>query len=133
MDITISACVSKVAPGANEIVQFDRRMVSQVQGLRPQTSNETATGMVLEKQSVIKLRTPVSSREGYATTSLITKTRVNDIKIKQLPAQTFMPPKGYNKIEDQPPASSREDAQSIVLKQPLFHLMPFGFPIQSEI
>ena len=46
MDVTISACVSKVAPGANEIVQFDRRMVSQVQGLRPQTSNETATGMV---------------------------------------------------------------------------------------
>ena len=82
---------------------------------------------------MINLRMPVSSQEGYATTSLITKTRVNEIKVKRLPAQTFMPPKGYKKIEDQPPASSGENSQSILLKQPFFDLKPFGFPIQSEI
>jgi hypothetical protein len=130
MDITVSACVSKVAPGANEIVKFDRKMVSQVQGLKARTPDET-TGMVLEKQSVINLRVPVPSRNDYDTASLITKTRVNAIKVKQLPAQTFMPPKGYNKIEDQPPLG--EDTKSIVLKQPWFHFMPFRFPMQSEI
>ncbi len=88
---------------------------------------------MLEKQSVINLRLPVPSRNDYDTASLITKTRVNDIKVKQLPAQTFMPPKGYNKIEDQPPLGFGEDTKSIVLIQPWFHFMPFRFLMQSEI
>jgi Domain of unknown function (DUF4412) len=132
MDVTISACVSKVAPGANEIVKFDRTMVSQIQGLKPEASGESATGMVLEKRSVINLRVPVASRKGYDTASLITKTRVNDIEVKQLPAQTFMPPKGYNKVEDQPPLDAGEDTNSILLKQPRVQL-PFALSMQSKI
>jgi hypothetical protein len=130
--VTISACVSKVAPGANEIVKFDRKMVSQFQGLKLGTSNDPATGMVLEKQSVINLRLPVPSHQGYDTASLITRTRVKDIKLKQLPAQTFMPPKSYNKVKNQSPPSFGEDSQSIVLKQPRFQL-PFTLPVQSKI
>jgi hypothetical protein len=131
--ITISACVSKVAPGANEIVKFDRKMVSQVEGLKLGTSDDPATGMVLEKQSVINLRLPVLSQKDYDTASLITKTRVNAIKLEQLPAQTFVPPKGYNKVEDQTPLGFGEDTPSIVLKQPRFQLTPFAFPVQPEI
>jgi hypothetical protein len=115
--VTVSTCVSKVAPGAEEIVKFDRKMVSQLQGLKLETSDEPATGMVLEKTSVIDLRLTVSSLQGYDTASLITKTRINDIKLKQLPAQTFVPPRGYNKVEDQPPLGVGKDMQFIVLKQ----------------
>ena len=39
----------KVAPGADEIVKFDRKMVSQLQGLKVRTSDDSATGMVLEE------------------------------------------------------------------------------------
>jgi hypothetical protein len=102
------------------------------QGLKLGTSNDPATGMVLEKQSVINLRLPVPSHQGYDTASLITRTRVKDIKLKQLPAQTFMPPKSYNKVKNQSPPSFGEDSQSIVLKQPRFQL-PFTLPVQSKI
>jgi len=131
--ITISACVSRVAPGADEIVKFDRKMVSQVRGLKVRTSDDSATGMVLEKQSVINLRLPVPSQQGYDTASIITKTRVNDIELKQLPAQTFVPPKGYNKVEDQTPLGGvGDDMQSIVLKLGRSQLTPLPFPAHSE-
>src|SRR5271170_1969876 len=132
VDITISACVSKVAPGANEIVKFDRTMVSQIRGIKLGAKDEPAPGMVLEKQSVINLRVPVASQKGYETASVITNTRVNDIKVKQLPAQTFMPPKGYNKVEDQPPLDADEDTHSILLSQPRLQL-PFALAVQSKI
>jgi hypothetical protein len=114
--LTVSACVSTLAPGANEIVKFDRKMVSEVQGPQAGKSNEALTGMVLEKQSVINLRVPAATRKGYETALLVTKTRVNDIKVKELPAQTFMPPKGYSKVE-QPASDGNADTQSIRFEQ----------------
>jgi hypothetical protein len=107
-------------------------MVSQIQGLRPGASDESVTGMVLEKQSVINLRVPVASRKGYDIASLVTRTRVNDIEIKQLSAQTFMPPKGYNKVEDQPPLEAGEDTQPILMKQPRVQL-PLALSVHSKI
>ena len=79
---------------------------------------------MLEKKSVINLRLPIPSQEGYDTASLITKTRVIDITLKQLPAQTFVPPKGYNKVKDQAPSGVDEDMHPIVLKQPVRAISP---------
>jgi hypothetical protein len=72
---------------------------------------------VLEKQSVVNLRLPDQSRKGYRTASVTTRTRVKDIKLKQLPAETFAPPKGFDKVDSQS-VSLPEDVQSIALTQP---------------
>jgi hypothetical protein len=29
------------------------------------------------------------------------KSKIDDIKLKQLPVETFMPPKGFNKVNDE--------------------------------
>jgi hypothetical protein len=119
VQVSVSACVSKAAPGAKEVAKFDREMIAQLTGARHQTSNEEAnTGLVLEKKSVVNLRVPDQSRQGYRSASVTTRTRVKDIKLKQLPAETFAPPKGFDKVNKRP-ADLPEDVQSIALTQPL--------------
>lgn len=53
--ITVSACVSRAAPGADEIVKFDRNMISQLRGLKAGgfrgTSNRNGAGEKICHQS----------------------------------------------------------------------------------
>jgi hypothetical protein len=53
---------------------------------------------MLEKQSVVTFRVPDLSRKAYRTASLQTRTQVNQIQLKPLPADTFKPPKGFSKL-----------------------------------
>lgn len=121
LQITVSACVSVSAPGASEIARFDRRMISQIRGLKSGTSSEESAGVVLQKKSVVNLRVSGPARQGYRTASLITKTTVNSIKVKPLAPQTFTPPKGYAKVENEPPTDLPDGVESAMLLQPLLH------------
>ncbi len=112
--LAVSACVSRDAPGLEEMDRFDRKMISRLRGLKPKNSTEQSTGIVLEKKSVINLRLPGTSQQGYRFASQITKTRVDSVKIKPLPAQTFTPPNGYKKVERHPEGNSPDDAQPIM-------------------
>ena len=130
--VSVRACVSKAAPGAQEVARFDREMIAQLTGAKHQTPNQgTASGLVLEKQSVVNLRLPDQSRKGYRTASVTTRTRVKDIKLKQLPAETFAPPKGFDKVDSQS-VSLPEDVQSIALTQPPAQPAPLSACRRSE-
>lgn len=100
--LSVSACVSKQVPGANEVAQFDRNMMRQLTGTNPQKSAEDkSAGMVLEENSVLEVRMPTAPGQNRAVRelSVISKRRVNDVKLQQLPAAFFKPPEGFNKIE----------------------------------
>ena len=100
--LSVSACVSKQAPGANEVAQFDRNMMEQLTGASPQSfAKDASAGMVLEENSVLQVRVPQSSSQDHSAgeLSVTSKRRVNDIKVKQLPAAFFKPPEGFNKVE----------------------------------
>ncbi|HEV3110162.1 MAG TPA: hypothetical protein VGY99_06685 [Candidatus Binataceae bacterium] len=120
LQITVSACVSMSAPGASEIARFDRRMISRIQGLKSATSSEESAGVVLQKKSVVNLRVPDPEQQGHRTASMMTKTTVNSIRVKPLAAQTFTPPKGYTKVENQPPAELPDGIESAMLSQPFY-------------
>jgi hypothetical protein len=108
LQITVSACVSTSAPGAQEIARFDKAMLDQVVG-KSRTWGEGSAGVVLEKKSELKVRVPGVAQQ---STSLVTSTKVLTIKERQLGAQTFKPPKGYNKIENNPPGNEPENPPS---------------------
>ncbi len=99
--VTVSACVSNAGPGVQEIARFNREMISQMTGSKIPTSGEEATsGVVLEKDSVVELR-PAYKPRHYRGALLTMKSKIEDIKLKQLSPETFMPPKGFNKVNDE--------------------------------
>jgi hypothetical protein len=99
--VTVSACVSDAGPGVQEIARFNREMISRMTGSKIPTSDEEATsGIVLEKDSVIELR-PADKPRHYRGALLTMKSKIEDIKLKQLSPETFMPPKGFNKVNDE--------------------------------
>ncbi len=103
--VSISLCVSAGAPGAKEVSQFERKMVAQLSGGKSeeQSADNERASLVLEKQSVLSFRVPDPSyRKVYRTASLLVETRVNNIQLKPLPPETFKPPKGYSKLQNQP-------------------------------
>ena len=105
--VIISACVSTNVPGAKEVAEFDRKIVTRLDGYESKLpANSGAASLMLEKQSVLSFRIHGSSRnEGYRTTSLMARTRVNKIQLKSLPPETFKPPKGYSKLMTRPPST----------------------------
>ena len=129
--IAVSACVSKDARGAQEITRFDNEMISHLRGSKIKTDQE-AGAIVLQKESVVNFRVPDPSRHGYRTASLVTKARVNDIRLRQLPAQTFTPPKGYARVEDEPALNAPDAAQWIALMQTHSQIGAFAFGAHSE-
>jgi hypothetical protein len=101
VNVTVSACVSDAGPGVQEIARFNREMISQITGSKSRTPSEEATsGIMLEKHSVVELRRPYKSQH-YRRASLTMKSKIEDIKLTQLPADTFLPPKGFNKVNDE--------------------------------
>ena len=126
--VTISACVSTNAPGAKEVLEFERKMASRLSGRESErlSGNDSAM-LMLEKQSVLSFRVPDPSRhQAYRTGSLLAKTRVNEIQVKTLAAATFKPPKGFSKLQNQPglqvraasPNVSEQTIQAIVPNVP---------------
>lgn len=110
--LTVSACVSSSAPGAQEVAQFDRKMVARIAGVDKPAAPKDPAGVVLQKKSVLNVKLP-----GYRAASIVTKTTVNNITVKRLAEQTFMPPKGYTKIQPQNPnqAPQPDNVQSVML------------------
>jgi hypothetical protein len=102
--VTISACVSTSVPGAKEVSEFERKMAVRLSGRESErlSGNDSAM-LMLEKQSVLSFRVPDLSRhQAYRTSSLLAKTRVNEIQVKTLSAATFKPPKGFSKLQNRP-------------------------------
>ena len=96
--VTITACVSKNAPGAKELSQFNRNMIARLTGHRFVPSAQDDRTLMLEKRSVLSFRLrDTSRRQAYRTASLVAKTQINKIKVQDLPPETFEPPEGYNK------------------------------------
>jgi hypothetical protein len=100
--LSVSACVSNEVPGANEVARFDRNMMRQLTGTAPQGSRTgDSTAMVLEENSRLELRMPSmpGSDAPARKVSVVSKKRVNDVKLQQLPSEIFRPPQGFNKVE----------------------------------
>ncbi len=117
VQLTVSACVSSSAPGAQEVARFDRKMVERMAGVdKPAASGKDAAGVVLQKKSVLSLKLPDLARKGkgYRTASLVSNTTVDKIKVQSLAAQTFMPPKGYNRLKNKPAKPGEAPASSNV-------------------
>jgi hypothetical protein len=110
LQITVSACVSTSAPGAQEIAKFDQAMFAQID--RPRSSGEAGPpGVVLEKQSEVSL----TLSEAKLTTSVVSRSMITAIKVRPLAAQTFKPPKGYNKIQIGPHENVPHNLEAVML------------------
>jgi hypothetical protein len=100
-NVAISVCVSDQVPGVNEVVAFQQRMFSQlgVPQEKDQAPGPDASGLVLEKLSVVSFRVPDLSHENsFRTASFVTKTDIDNIQVKSLPDNTFRPPQDFTKL-----------------------------------
>jgi hypothetical protein len=80
--------------------------------------------LILEKKSTLSFRLPDRSR-GNAYQTMVVETRVDKIQSITLPPETFKPPTGYKKLQNQPvvtrPIGSPESnpaLEAIVLPPP---------------
>jgi hypothetical protein len=98
---------------------FERKMVARLSGSKSEgSSTDGVAALMLEKRTVAVIRVvDPSGQEPYRTARLTSRTRIDDIQLKQLPSATFEPPKGYAKLENQrrhvdpaePPAASERN------------------------
>jgi hypothetical protein len=111
---TVSACVSRGAPGANEVTAFERKMRSRlIGGNSAGWAKNGAPALVLEQQSSVSFRVPDrSGSSAYHIGSLLSKTQISDIQLKPLPADTFKPPGGFSKFQNQLPEGVPPDDRS---------------------
>ncbi|MBV8360757.1 MAG: hypothetical protein JO189_22900 [Deltaproteobacteria bacterium] len=109
--VTISTCVSTTAPGAKELSEFARNIITRFSGHKFERPAEKGqAGLMLEKQSVLSFRVPDSSRDRtYHTASYLVETRVNKITQQPLLPETFNPPDGYRKLQNLPPRTAPPD------------------------
>jgi hypothetical protein len=113
--VTISACVSTSARGTKELLEFARKMGTRLSGRKSERSAKDDTaGLMLEKQSVLSLRVPDSSRRrAYRTASFLAETRVKQIQLQPLPPETFKPPEGYSKLQNRSPRTRPPDSPKV--------------------
>lgn len=98
--LSVSACVSRQVPGANEVEQFDRRMLRQMTGVPAASGKDSSAGIVLEETSKLEVNVPAAHGQQPAPKIAATsKRRVNDIKLQQFPSTFFKPPEGFSKVE----------------------------------
>jgi Domain of unknown function (DUF4412) len=97
MDVTVDQCMSRDAPGAREIANFQKEVASRLKGRSPADSADNSKeGMPLEQSSSIKPRIPGTSLPDKVTSALMTtKTVVKNIQVRNLPSATFEPPAGF--------------------------------------
>lgn len=99
--VAISACVSRKVPGAGEIMAFAQKFSGSEEMTpdRGATEKDKSGGVMLEKQSVVSFRIPdLTQGNAYRTALFTTKTEVKDIKVRALPADTFLPPNGFSRV-----------------------------------
>ena len=97
MDVTVHQCMSRDAPGARELANFQKEVASILKGRSPADSADSSKeGMPLEQSSSIKPRIPATSSKDKVTSALMTtKTVVKNIQVRNLPSATFEPPAGF--------------------------------------
>jgi hypothetical protein len=97
MDVTVDQCMSRDAPGARELANFQKEVASRLKGRSPVDSADSSKeGMPLEQSSSIKPRMPATSSPDKETNALVTtKTVVKNIQVRNLPSATFEPPAGF--------------------------------------
>jgi hypothetical protein len=111
MILKATECVSTDAPGAKEFAEFDKAMVEKLKGTPRAAKGELPEGIPLLDTSS-KLPPPFRPAPGFspevtakiqammAKNKPITRdTTVSKIELKDLPADTFTVPAGYNKGE----------------------------------
>jgi hypothetical protein len=103
--VAVSACVSRSAPGVSEVAAFDEKFSHAVgiEDQRPQRGTGESAGLVLEKRSMVSLRVPDLSRsDAYRVASFASKTEVREIRLRQLPEATFVPPESFSRVTSSP-------------------------------
>ena len=103
--IAVSACVSRSAPGASEVIAF-RENFSRAVGNEdqvPQKGTGESAGLVLEQRSTVSIRVPDRTRgDAYRVASFASKTEVREIRLRQLPEATFAPPESFSRVTSAP-------------------------------
>jgi hypothetical protein len=111
--IAVSACVSRSAPGTNELIAFDEKFSRAVgiEGQPPQSGTAESAGLVLEKRSMVSFRLPdLTRRDAYRVASFASKTEVREIRLRQLPEATFKPPESFTRVTTAPAAPTPREA-----------------------
>jgi len=102
--LAVSACISKDAPGAQEVSTFERNAVSRIAGILPKNfrKEESRGGIVLAKISAVSFRMPDPQSNAYRTASFMSRTEVTSVEVKRLPQATFEPPRNFMQLKTVP-------------------------------
>ena len=107
-DYTVTECFSTAAPGSKEFSAFQKAMAAKLKGIIP--SGNIPDGIPLAMDSTVKLNTmkmpnltPEQQQKLAAQIakmkSVTTHTEVTKVEEKEVPADTFLPPKGYTETQ----------------------------------
>ncbi|HTR63885.1 MAG TPA: hypothetical protein VMH37_19390 [Candidatus Binataceae bacterium] len=107
-DYTVTECFSTSAPGAKEFSTFQKAMAAKLKGVIP--SSNIPDGIPLAMDSTVKLNTmkmpnltPEQQQKLAAQIakmkSVTTHTEVTNVEAKTIPADEFLPPKGFTETQ----------------------------------
>jgi hypothetical protein len=69
----------------------------------PRRGTGESAGLVLEKRSMVSMRVPDLTRsDAYRVASFASKTEVREIRLRQLPEATFVPPESFSRVTSSP-------------------------------
>ena len=89
-EMTVTGCFSTSAPGAANFTAFQKTMTAKVKGTPMALMSDTPAGIPLKIDTSLKQKT--GGHQPIVTHMTVTKVTEQD-----LPADTFLPPKGYTK------------------------------------
>jgi hypothetical protein len=99
LDVMIDQCISAKAPGASELAAFESALSSSLGRRGPQERENIAGGVPLEQRSTIKqARSAEASADRKSETLVASRTRIDHVRVTNLPADTFAPPANFRKI-----------------------------------
>jgi hypothetical protein len=110
-NVSLTECVASAAAGAREFVEFRKAMVQKLEGLPLQPKGEIPDGIPVSS-TVSWVLLPATPPKGFPpemvaqlkaaaakNKPITTRTTVSKIEVKEIPADTFVPPADYNKAE----------------------------------
>jgi hypothetical protein len=103
--IAVSACVSRNAPGTSEVMAFDEQFSRAVgtEDQMPRKGTGEFAGLVLEERSMVSFRVPDHTRgDASRIASFAKQTEVKEIRLRQLPETTFVPPESFTRVTNAP-------------------------------
>jgi hypothetical protein len=105
-DYTITGCFTKEAPGAAEYTAFDQTLASKLKGTAMETEGARPEGVPLVLNSLTKMDpstmpglTPERAKMIANHPNMTSTTHTTNVKVADLPADTFTVPSGYTKRE----------------------------------